>query len=156
MLPCFSTNRCEIYNISRLTLTNNLTVPKDTPKIPCKSFTFDRSKFTSTIASEWNLVCSESYKVSLAQTVYFLGQMIGIIIFGILSDKFGRKRMFIPLSCLMSLFGVVASIVGSYEGFLVMRFLMALTSVGKFLLKFSYQGYAGAQRSTVFDFLHRF
>ncbi|XP_059099619.1 organic cation transporter protein-like isoform X1 [Tigriopus californicus] len=130
-------SRCEIFNISRSMIVN-LSVPKDLPKIPCESFTFDQSKFTSTIASEWNLVCSESYKVSLAQTVYFLGQMIGIVIFGILSDKFGRKRMFIPLSCLMSLFGVVASIVGNYEGFLVMRFLMALTSVGSNESMFSY------------------
>ncbi|TRY75570.1 hypothetical protein TCAL_14570 [Tigriopus californicus] len=72
--------------------------------------------------------------VGLAQTVYFFGQMFGIIIFGILSDTFGRKRMFVPLTCVMGSSWIMGAFVGTYEQYLIIRFVMALTKMGKYRL----------------------
>ena len=41
---------------------------------PCTSF---ESQFSSTISIEWGLVCGQEYKRSIAQSVYFAGQMSG-------------------------------------------------------------------------------
>ncbi|XP_059078340.1 organic cation transporter protein-like [Tigriopus californicus] len=123
---------CAIYNVTYPMELRSL--PLYTPKVPCESFSFDTSQFTLTVTSEWSLVCSEAYKVGLAQTVYYFGQMFGIIIFGILSDTFGRKRMFVPLTCVMGIFGIMGAYVGTYEQYLIIRFVIALTKMGKYRL----------------------
>ncbi|XP_061491124.1 solute carrier family 22 member 15-like isoform X5 [Rhineura floridana] len=52
------------------------------------------SNFTS-IATEWYLIKHDAYKVSLAASLYFAGLLIGNIMFGPLSDKLGRKPVYL-------------------------------------------------------------
>ncbi|NXP24148.1 S226B protein, partial [Scytalopus superciliaris] len=55
---------------------------------PCRDgWTYDRSVFTSTIITEWDLVCSSRGLKQLAQSIYMAGVLVGGIIFGGLSDS---------------------------------------------------------------------
>ncbi|KAK7069297.1 hypothetical protein SK128_012737 [Halocaridina rubra] len=53
----------------------------------CPEYEFDRSVFTSTIASEWGLVCDEAWMSPLYQIVISAGCMLGDIVGGTIGDK---------------------------------------------------------------------
>ncbi|XP_061405856.1 solute carrier family 22 member 6 [Lethenteron reissneri] len=62
---------------------------------------FDQSEFTSTIVTEWDLVCDRSGLKQMAQTVYMGGLLIGAVVFGDLGDRLGRGRV-LSLSYLLT------------------------------------------------------
>lgn len=55
--------------------------------VNCPSHAFNRSIFTETIITEWDLVCSRAQLSNLSQTIFMSGILVGNILFGSLSDK---------------------------------------------------------------------
>uniref|UniRef100_A0A3Q3WZ60 Uncharacterized protein n=1 Tax=Mola mola TaxID=94237 RepID=A0A3Q3WZ60_MOLML len=52
---------------------------------------YDQSVYTSTVVSEWDLVCDDQWKKPLTSSVFFFGILIGSFISGQLSDRSWRK-----------------------------------------------------------------
>ncbi|KAG7463634.1 hypothetical protein MATL_G00178740 [Megalops atlanticus] len=90
----------------------------------------------TSIASEWLLVGDAAYKVSLASSVYFGGVLIGAVTFGRLSDRFGRKRIYITGLTLDAAFGVTSGLAPSYQLFAASRFLVGIMNGGVALVAF--------------------
>lgn len=68
----------------------------------CKKYIYGE-EFTS-IATEWDLVCDEKYKVNFAQEVLMFGFLVGVVVLGNGSDKLGRLR-----TTLMCLYVLIAT-----------------------------------------------
>ncbi|XP_071525816.1 solute carrier family 22 member 15-like isoform X2 [Panulirus ornatus] len=64
------------------------------------------SNFKS-FASEWNLICSDKYKVALVQTIWMTGVMTGALLLGGVADAVGRLK-----TLMMAVMGTIA-----FEGF---------------------------------------
>ena len=58
----------------------------------CTEWVYDRSIFTETISTEFDLVCSQNTFVSFLGTVYMMGLFFGSFLGGFFNDKFGRKK----------------------------------------------------------------
>ncbi|XP_071420075.1 solute carrier family 22 member 15-like [Pithys albifrons albifrons] len=93
------------------------------------------SNFTS-IVTEWYLVDQEAYKVSLASSLFFAGLLIGNITFGPLSDKLGRKPVYISGLFLDVIFGYVTALAPNYDIFAVSRFFVGIVNGGMALVSF--------------------
>uniref|UniRef100_A0A0L8FUF1 Major facilitator superfamily (MFS) profile domain-containing protein n=1 Tax=Octopus bimaculoides TaxID=37653 RepID=A0A0L8FUF1_OCTBM len=83
-----------------------------------------------TIIAEWDLICNRSYMSSLVVTIYFLGVMIGGLLFGFLADKFGRKPVMLICLYIPIVLGTIAAHVQHYEIFSVLRFLTGICIQG--------------------------
>uniref|UniRef100_A0A8C5PME7 Major facilitator superfamily (MFS) profile domain-containing protein n=1 Tax=Leptobrachium leishanense TaxID=445787 RepID=A0A8C5PME7_9ANUR len=99
-----------------------------------KHVRFDEN-FTS-IVSEWYLIKEESYKVNLASSLYFGGLLVGNLLFGPLSDKHGRKPVYLTGLVLDIIFSYVTALAPTYEIFALSRLFVGMTNGGMSLVTF--------------------
>ncbi|CAG9768665.1 unnamed protein product [Ceutorhynchus assimilis] len=102
----------------------------------CSTHIFNRTVFSETILSEWDLVCDRGYLADFAQTITMLGILFGNMIFGYLSDKFGRKMPLVGAVVLQAVSGTIAAFSPWFVLFQAMRFLAALATGGTMVTSF--------------------
>uniref|UniRef100_A0A672T913 Solute carrier family 22 member 7-like n=1 Tax=Sinocyclocheilus grahami TaxID=75366 RepID=A0A672T913_SINGR len=99
--------------------------------VPCQhGWVYDHSQFTSTTATEWDLVCDNKKLNQALATFFFIGVTIGAVMFGQLADKFGRKPMIQVSFVASSIFGIVEAFSTSYVMFAIARALCGLALTG--------------------------
>lgn len=101
----------------------------------CNAWVFDKHEHT--IVEDWNLTCVENnWKLALVGTMHFAGIATGSGLFGVLADKYGRKKVFIIAILFMSITGIGQALSNNYITFLIFAFLNALGTSGVFPLSF--------------------
>ncbi|KAJ8361575.1 hypothetical protein SKAU_G00181000 [Synaphobranchus kaupii] len=89
-----SLSSCKMFREPQFHLLYNSSNATEIPAVPCQyGWVYDTSTFSSTLATEWNLVCDRKGMNRATATIFFIGVMIGAAVFGVLSDRFGRKTM---------------------------------------------------------------
>ncbi|XP_054610752.1 solute carrier family 22 member 4-like isoform X2 [Dunckerocampus dactyliophorus] len=97
---------------------------------------YDRSVYTSTIVSDWDLVCEDQWKKPLTSSLFFCGVLIGSFLSGQLSDRFGRKRvMFVTLAS-QTTFAFIQVFSPSWMVFCILFFLTGMSHISNYLSAF--------------------
>ncbi|XP_013147373.1 PREDICTED: organic cation transporter protein-like [Papilio polytes] len=102
----------------------------------CLKYEYDPSPFENTIVSEWGLICSRSWLASFTQTVLQFGILLGSILFGFLSDRYGRKNTFLVSITALIVFGFAIPFAPDYTTFTVLRFFLGIATSGTMVVSF--------------------
>ncbi|XP_034632508.1 solute carrier family 22 member 6-A-like [Trachemys scripta elegans] len=122
----FVTTQWQLLN-PNATSTN--TIELDTE--PCvDGWTYDKSLFTDTIITEWDLVCESRTLRQMAQSLYMAGVLVGSAVFGRLGDRFGRKALLIWCYLQMAVTGICAAFSPNFTMYCAFRFLTGLAISG--------------------------
>lgn len=81
----------------------------------------------SVLPSAWDVV---GFHRSLLSTVFFFGMFCGALFWGYLSDKFGRRRMFLSVTLVQLIFGLFTSVAMSLNQLVALRFFVGLAVGG--------------------------
>ncbi|XP_061747153.1 solute carrier family 22 member 6 [Nerophis ophidion] len=96
-------------------------------------WTFDRSEFLATTVSEWELVCTLRPLKQMIQTIYMGGVLTGAIIYGGLSDRFGRRTVLIWSYLQLGILGCSSALSPTYTIYCTFRFLSGMAVSGVIL-----------------------
>ncbi|XP_069824407.1 solute carrier family 22 member 6-A-like [Dendropsophus ebraccatus] len=123
------TRSCRRFRNSDHFYWTNGTSKKDTEV--CKDgWVYDRSAFSSTIVTEWDLVCNHRKMRQVAQSIYMAGVVAGAFLLGSLSDRFGRKAI-LTSSCLaLAVSGTCVAFLPSFVTYCVFRCLCGIAFSG--------------------------
>ncbi|XP_041839017.1 solute carrier family 22 member 7a [Melanotaenia boesemani] len=121
-----SFSSCRVYDSSP---SSNLSQANRTVLCP-DGWIYDLSQFSSTTASEWDLVCDNKHLNQALATYFFLGVTFGAILFGQLSDKFGRKAMLLVALIASCMLGATSAFSTSYVMFAISRALSGVALSG--------------------------
>ncbi|XP_058450277.1 organic cation transporter protein [Malaya genurostris] len=104
--------------------------------VSCDHWIYDRSRYESSTVTEWDMVCDRSWLRASADSLFMVGVMLGSIIFGYLSDKYGRKPIFFASLVTQVIFGVLAGLAPEFFTYTIARILVGATTSGVFLVAY--------------------
>ncbi|NXK00743.1 S226B protein, partial [Corythaixoides concolor] len=98
---------------------------------PCRDgWTYGDGVFAHTIVTEWDLVCESKRLRQVAQSIYMSGILLGSGLFGVLSDKFGRRALLSWCYLQLGVTGAGTAAAPTFVIYCLCRFLAGLAMAG--------------------------
>ncbi|KAG8297111.1 hypothetical protein J6590_041419 [Homalodisca vitripennis] len=115
----------------------NIMDPDTNVTSSCERWVYDTTYYKSSRGMEWNFVCEDRWKGSIAQSSYMFGVFAGAVTLGSLADSYGRKTIFYISAILQLVLGVGVAFVSEYYFFLLTTFLYGIFgSAGSYITGF--------------------
>lgn len=98
----------------------------------CHSWVYNTQYYKSSRGMEWNFVCERRWMFAVAQTSTKSGAVVGSLVLGRLSDKYGRRTIFLWASVLQLVFGTAVAFTVEFYSFIFVRFLCGFVGISPF------------------------
>ncbi|CAF0992061.1 unnamed protein product [Brachionus calyciflorus] len=134
-------NRCKIlkfqnkstYYLSSSDYTNNEHNLEN-----CKNWFYDKTYYKKTLTEQFNLVCENAIWRSFMQAVYYTGMLIGSILLGLVSKKFGQKISLIISLILLISGSLILSFVSNNSFENILNYVIIIS--GRFIIAIGSHG----------------
>ncbi|XP_075065947.1 organic cation/carnitine transporter 2-like [Mixophyes fleayi] len=97
---------------------------------------YNRDLYNSTIITEWDLICDNDWKAPLTTSLFFLGVLLGSIVSGQLSDRFGRKKILFATLAIQTGFSFVQVFSINWEMFTVLFLIVGMGQISNYVAAF--------------------
>ncbi|XP_045467966.1 solute carrier family 22 member 1-like isoform X2 [Harmonia axyridis] len=99
--------------------------------VKCSSYFFKNDEHY--LGREFNLLCSDNkWKLTLVGTLNTIGMFFGLLITGVISDKYGRKFVLLVGISTCGVVGVIKAFSPTFEWFCFFEFLEAVLAAGSY------------------------
>uniref|UniRef100_A0A8C1YJ35 Si:dkey-119m7.4 n=1 Tax=Cyprinus carpio TaxID=7962 RepID=A0A8C1YJ35_CYPCA len=88
---------------------------------------FSKEVFLSTVVTEWDLVCENATLNNIGSSIYMFGLLVGAVLFGALSDKYGRRMIILIGLAVQAIFGVGVAFAPNFYIYVLLRFVVGMT-----------------------------
>ncbi|XP_042890618.1 organic cation transporter protein-like isoform X2 [Penaeus japonicus] len=102
--------------------------------MPCTDWDFDTSVFSSTLTSEFQLVCDRGYLRATYQSMMMFGSFFSPIIGGFLADRLGRRLVVIVTLSLFTVVSSCISFLSDFTAILAFRFVLGCVNLPTFYI----------------------
>ncbi|XP_042872134.1 organic cation transporter protein-like [Penaeus japonicus] len=139
-------------NFTQVVESRNLSWPDPSwPLTSCThGWTYNFSLYYPTITSQLNWVCEEDWRPALAQSLFFVGSMVGSPSLGWAADIWGRLPIIIFTNLLGGVAGVASAFSSSFAMFAACRFFVGITHEQQGLVAFVlFLEYVGSEYRTL-------
>ncbi|XP_018591250.1 solute carrier family 22 member 5-like isoform X1 [Scleropages formosus] len=99
-------------------------------------WTFSTDRYTSTAVTEWSLVCEDAWKAPFASSVLFCGVMVGSLLSGQVSDRFGRKLVFFISLALQNVLSLLQALSSTWELYCIFYFFEGMAQISSYMSAF--------------------
>ncbi|XP_040159293.1 carcinine transporter [Anopheles arabiensis] len=126
--PPISYSKCTMYavNFTEVLANNIRKADPSWPTQPCRhgwEYNFTDVPY-QTAATDFEWVCDHAYLPTLAQSIFFLGAIVGGLLFGWIADRYGRIPALAGCNLIGFAAGVATAFVGNFWQFSLCRFLV--------------------------------
>ena len=130
---------CQYYD-TYLDSSGLCTVNKSAPILKCKKgadFSYEEFYMDSTIVIENDLVCANFYWPTIIDEFFFLGLFIGSFVFGVLSDRIGRRHTLLISVVCCAVGNLICCVMPNHWSYAIPRVLASAGAEGAFVLAFT-------------------
>ncbi|KFD68875.1 hypothetical protein M514_10039 [Trichuris suis] len=99
-------------------------------------YVYDRSDYVSTMTTMYNLVCDRAWMRDLIKSLWMFGVLAGSLTLGTLSDRYGRKTIFVISSFAEVILACSLPFMNSYYAVAFVEFATGMCSSGVFMAAF--------------------
>lgn len=107
-----------------------------TDRISCNKWSFnhpDNERFMNSLTIEQSLVCDREWLKSLSNSMYFVGATMGLLFWGIISDRYGRKTAYVCSHFVTLIFGFSALFANSMCSYILLRSINSFGMIGELI-----------------------
>ncbi|KAG7153956.1 Organic cation transporter protein-like 25 [Homarus americanus] len=101
--------------------------------IKCSARDFNHSQYSSTVVTEWDLVCERRVLYSTTQAVMEGGKIVAYPIFGYLIDALGRRPIVLVCVVINILAGFLVAASPTVEVYILLKLIVSATDAGTYL-----------------------